>query len=219
MGYVGNQTTNSYSSMDKQVITGNGGASYTLTHAVANAQEIEVFVNNVRQEAGVAYTVAGTALSMTGNVASSDSFYVIYQGKALQTVVPPDGSVSTGKLANNAVTMDKLATSGTLPALDGSALTGLSAIGVGQSWSDVTSSRTSGTTYTNSTGKPIMVSVSTNMGTNQRLEATVGGVKIADMGGSTIYGDMGLNVFIVPDNTTYVVTATQGTIQIWAELR
>jgi len=103
MGYVGNQTTNSYSSMDKQTITGNGGASYTLTHAVANAQEIEVFVNNVRQEAGVAYTVAGTALSMTGNVASSDDFYVIYQGKALQTVVPPDGSVTQAKLASSVI--------------------------------------------------------------------------------------------------------------------
>jgi hypothetical protein len=101
MGYVGNQTSNSYSSMDKQTITGNGGASYTLTHAVANAQEIEVFVNNVRQEAGVAYTVAGTALSMTGNVASTDDFYVIYQGKALQTVVPPDGSVTSAKLDTN----------------------------------------------------------------------------------------------------------------------
>ena len=102
MGYVGNQTTNSYSSMDKQTITGNGGASYTLTHAVANAQEIEVFVNNVRQEAGVAYTAAGTALTMTGNVASTDDFYVIYQGKALQTTVPPDGSVSGAKLATGA---------------------------------------------------------------------------------------------------------------------
>ena len=110
MGYVGNQTSNSYSSMDKQTITGNGGASYTLTHAVANAQEIEVFVNNVRQEAGVAYTVNGTALSMTGNVASTDDFYVIYQGKALQTVTPPDGSVSTGKLASGAVTDAKIDT-------------------------------------------------------------------------------------------------------------
>ncbi len=103
MGYVGNQTSNSYSSMDKQTITGDGTPNYTLTHAVANAQEIEVFVNNVRQEAGVAYTVSGTALNMTGNVASTDDFYVIYQGKALQTVVPPDGSVTAAKLAPGAV--------------------------------------------------------------------------------------------------------------------
>lgn len=94
--------------MDKQTITGNGGASYTLTHAVANAQEIEVFVNNVRQEAGVAYTVSGTALTMTGNVASSDSFYVVYQGKALQSVVPPDDSVTTARINDGAVTTAKL---------------------------------------------------------------------------------------------------------------
>lgn len=103
MGYVGNQTTNSYTSMDKQTITGNGGTSYTLDHAVANVNEIEVFVNNVRQEPSVAYTVAGTALTMTGNVASSDDFYVVFQGKALQTVVPPDGSVTSAKLASGVV--------------------------------------------------------------------------------------------------------------------
>ena len=94
--------------MDKQTITGNGGASYTLTHSVANAQEIEVFVNNVRQEAGVAYTVSGTALTMTGNVASTDDFYVIYQGKALQTTVPPDDSVTTARINDGAVTTAKL---------------------------------------------------------------------------------------------------------------
>jgi hypothetical protein len=104
----------------------------------------------------------------------------------------------------------------TTAALAGAAL---GAVGVGQTWSNLTASRASGTTYTNSTGRPIMVTVCTNMGTNQRIETSVGGVKIVDMGGSTIYGDMGLNVFIVPNSTTYVVTATQGTIQIWAELR
>lgn len=99
MGYIGNQTSNSYTSLDKQTITGNGGASYTLDHAVANVNEIEVFVNNVRQEPAVAYTVSGTALTMTGNVASTDDFYVVFQGKAIQTTVPPDDSVTTAKLA------------------------------------------------------------------------------------------------------------------------
>ena len=89
MGYIGNQTSNSYTSMDKQTITGNGGTSYTLDHVVSNAQEIEVFVNNVRQEPGVAYTVVDNALTMTGNVESTDDFYVIFQGKAVGTVVHP----------------------------------------------------------------------------------------------------------------------------------
>ena len=109
MGYVGNQTTTAFTSMAKQDITGNGGTGYTLDHAVANAQEIEVFVNNVRQEPAVAYTVSGTTLTMTGNVAASDDFYVVFQGKALQTTVPPDDSVTTARINDDAVTSDKLA--------------------------------------------------------------------------------------------------------------
>ena len=108
MGYIGNSTSASYTSLDKQTITGDGGASYTLTHAVANEQEIEVFVNNVRQEPGIAYTVSDTALTMTGNVASTDDFYIVYQGKALQSVVPPDNSITNAKLASGAVTAAKV---------------------------------------------------------------------------------------------------------------
>lgn len=108
MAYIGNQTTTSFSSMAKQSITGNGGTGYTLDHAVANAQEIEVFVNNVRQEPGVAYTVSGTTLTMTGNVASSDDFYVVYQGLAVQTSVPGDNTVTTAMLQDNAATAAKV---------------------------------------------------------------------------------------------------------------
>lgn len=110
MGYVGNEPSVNFTSFAKQDITGDGGASYTLTHAVANANEIEVFVNNVRQEPTSAYTVSGTALTMTGNVASTDDFYVIYLGKALQTTVTPDGSVTTAKIVDDAVTSAKLDT-------------------------------------------------------------------------------------------------------------
>ena len=110
MGYIGNQTTNSYTSLDKQTITGNGGTSYTLDHSVANENEIEVFVNNVRQEPSVAYTVSGTALTMTGDVSADSDFYVVFQGKAIQTVTPPSSSVTTDMLVNDAVTNDKIDT-------------------------------------------------------------------------------------------------------------
>ena len=94
MPYIGNQSTNSYSSMVKQDLTGASGASVTLSHPVANANEVELYINNVRQEPTTSYTTSGTTLSFVNyTVAASDDIYVIFLGKALQTTVPPDGSV------------------------------------------------------------------------------------------------------------------------------
>lgn len=113
MGYIGNQTSNSYTSIAKQDLTGVTGSpvkrGFTLDHAVANANEIEVFVNNVRQEPTEAYTVSGTGLTMTGDVETTDDFYVVFQGKALQTTVPPDDSVTTARINDGAVTTAKIA--------------------------------------------------------------------------------------------------------------
>jgi hypothetical protein len=90
MPYLGSGPATAYASFERQNLTGNGGTSYTLDHSVGNEQEIEVFVNNVRQEPGSAYTVSGTALTMTGNVESTDDFYIVFQGKAVQTATHPD---------------------------------------------------------------------------------------------------------------------------------
>ena len=97
--YIGAEPAAGFATLDRQSLTGDGGTGYTLDHAVANENEIEVFVNNVRQEPGTAYTVSGTTLTMTGNVASTDDFYVVYQGKAMQTVNHPSDqplSATTG---------------------------------------------------------------------------------------------------------------------------
>jgi len=119
MGYVGNQSTNSYSSMVKQDLTGASGASVTLSHPVANANEVELYINNVRQEPTTSYTTNGTTLNFVGyTVAASDDIYVIFSGKALQTVVPPDGSVSTAKIADDAVNLTSKVT-GVLPVANG----------------------------------------------------------------------------------------------------
>ena len=50
MPYIGNPVSANFVSIPRQSITGNGGASYTLTNSVTNENELEVFVNNVRQE-------------------------------------------------------------------------------------------------------------------------------------------------------------------------
>ena len=95
MPYIGNPPAERFTSFAYQDLTGGSGTSFTLDNAVGNPQEIEVFVNNVRQEPGVAYTVSGTGLTMTGSVASTDDFYVVFQGKAIQTATHPSDRALT----------------------------------------------------------------------------------------------------------------------------
>ena len=90
MPYIGNIPAEAYSQMSYQDLTGGSGTSFTLDYPVGNENEIEVFVNNVRQEPTVAYTTAGTALTMTGTIAATDDFYVVFQGKAQQTIGIPE---------------------------------------------------------------------------------------------------------------------------------
>lgn len=95
MSYIGNPPAERFTSFDYQDLTGGSGTSFTLTHPVGNAQEILVMVNNVVQEPGVAYTVSGTALTMTGSIASTDDFYIVYRGKAIQTATHPSDRALT----------------------------------------------------------------------------------------------------------------------------
>ena len=241
MPYIGNQSTNSYSSMVKQDLTGASGASVTLSHPVANANEVELYINNVRQEPTTSYTTNGTTLNFVGyTVAASDDIYVIFSGKALQTIVPPDGSVSTAKIASSAVTNAKIATgisssklTGALPAIDGSALTGVSSIGVGQTWTDVTSSRAKDTEYQNTTGKPIMISVTltapfTSIGQISVSSSSGSGfVIIARADGGDYYSSTAQTThetnisLIIPNNIYYKLTGNNVSLAVvaWAELR
>jgi len=94
MPYLGNPPAAAYSTINYQDLTGGSGTSFTLDYSVANENEIEVFVNNVRQEPSVAYTTAGTALTMTGSILATDDFYVVFQGKAQQTITPGAGTIT-----------------------------------------------------------------------------------------------------------------------------
>ena len=182
MPFIGNTPDVNFTSFAKQTITGNGGTSYTLSHAVANENEVEIFVNNVRQEggSGKAYTVSGTALTMTGNVANTDSFYVIFLGKALQTTVPPDGSV----VLTSKVT-------GVLPVANG---------GTGQStmtaWSCYLNSQQTAQNFT--TARPLPFDTEEfDIGNNLSVNTTNGGVFTAPVNG--IYQ---FNVMAIFNSTT-----------------
>jgi len=93
---------------------------------------------------------------------------------------------------------------------------GALSIGVGQTWQDVTSSRSSGVTYTNSTGKPITAVVNIrDYGNNHRTSAYVDATIVIhtpslDSGG-------GAFTFIIPAGSTYKCAYTA--LQSWVELR
>ena len=92
MPFLGKQPTAGFASIVKDDLTGNGTTGpYTLSKQVANANDIAVFVGNVRQEPTDAYTVNGNQLTMTGTVASTDDFYILYQGKAVGTTTIEGG--------------------------------------------------------------------------------------------------------------------------------
>ena len=132
MPYLGSTPNASFSSRTKQDFTANGSTTaFTLSSAVASANDIEVFVGNVRQEPTEAYTVNGTTLTMSAAPANGINFYVVFKGLEENSVVPADGTISDAKIASGAVTDAKIASgisssklTGALPALDGSALTG-----------------------------------------------------------------------------------------------
>jgi len=98
MPFIGNQPALSYTSFAKQDFTTSATTSYTLDNPVANANELALFINFVRQEPTTAYSASGTSLTLTSATASSDDMYCVYLGKAVQTVNPPNASVGLSQL-------------------------------------------------------------------------------------------------------------------------
>lgn len=102
-------------------------------------------------------------------------------------------------------------------------LTGAASDSIGQSqtWTNVTASRATGTTYTNSTGKPIMVVVTpiasgAMIGTFNINGSAVGVVQHTPSGG----GGGSPFSYIIPNGSTYSVTNNQNfNINYWWELR
>ena len=93
---------------------------------------------------------------------------------------------------------------------------------LGQSWVDVKSERAALVTYTNTTGKPIMVSVAVQTASNVVHLASVDNVMVGFFYDAydSVKGT-GTLTFIVPDASVYKIFngGNQGAINVWAELR
>lgn len=99
-----------------------------------------------------------------------------------------------------------------------------SGLGYGQTWKDVKSSRALSTTYTNSTGKPILVSISPNGARDHYMgfDCFINNVKVAVSVGFGGESKPQL-CFIVPHSSTYKIeysaNVTKNGINMWTELR
>jgi len=105
MPYIGNQPSESFTSFATQEFSTSATTSYTLDHAVANENEIALFINNVRQQpgSGKAYTATGTALTLSAATASTDTMYCVFLGRALQTVTPATNSITAAMVGNDLI--------------------------------------------------------------------------------------------------------------------
>ena len=123
MSYLGNAPARSFISFERQVFTiVNSQTAYALSHSVTNENDIRLVVNNVVQEpgSGKAYTATGTALTLSAALTNgTDEMYCVFLGRATATSAPGAGSIGTaqladlnvtsGKIANDAVTLAKMA--------------------------------------------------------------------------------------------------------------
>ena len=89
MPFLGVSPTQEFTSVAKQSITGDGSASYTLNKGVSTENDLAVFVNDVRQEPGVAYTASANTITFTANLESTDSCYVLHIGRTFSSADSP----------------------------------------------------------------------------------------------------------------------------------
>ena len=100
-----------------------------------SANHLLVSLNGVIQSPGSSFTISGSQITFvpsSGTLSSSDSIdFIMALGNVMDIGTPSDGTVTTNKIANSAVTDAKIAgmaaskLTGAMPALDGSALTGI----------------------------------------------------------------------------------------------
>ena len=134
MAYIGNLPKTANFAID----TFNGDNStvnFTLRDAPATTSAILVFVGGIRQQTD-SYTLSERTLQFTeAPPTGTNNIQVLFLGIGTTTTVPADGTVSSVKLANQAVTGDKIA----LNTIGGNVITALAITGDKIALSQITS--------------------------------------------------------------------------------
>lgn len=249
--------------------------AFTLPVAPAFEAACDVYIAGVHQVVDIDYNVTGTSLVFTSAPPAGTGNIEVKIFSPISVGVPNNGSVTTAKLGDGAVTAQKAAPSlvpdllGFTPAdaatvayeadvtaalankADTSALTsGLATkadlagnsgqafavgtatssehavrrgqvLGLGQTWQVLTDSRAFGTTYTNTTGRPICVAFYASSSAEGAIAFIVDGAYLGPVAFGRPAGSAASAQLIVPPGATYQLSVVSGNLTLinWIELR
>jgi predicted DNA-binding protein len=225
MAYVGTpiDTTNQFQSLQGKRFSGDGSTTaFTLDIAPTSVFDIEVFVENVRQDPNSAYTLNGTTLTFAAAPASgTNSIYVIHQAKAVGTITAPvGGSIDMngvelildedGDTSITADTDDQIdfKTGGT----DRARIDSSGRIIKGHTGSITTGSRASAVQITGTSAADSSLSMMRFNSGGGAAELILGQSRNSSIGGNTIVqnGDnVGMVQFVADDGTDYVSSVAE----------
>jgi hypothetical protein len=181
--------------------------------AINNAGTVELAAVNL---AGGSVLDETTLINTTAAVAAGNSATAYYSTTARTGVAYR----VVGYVESTQATAGTWATApSTLQGYGGQALAAMSSLGYGQTWQTVT--RTSGTTYYNTTGKPITVSSSNSCYANTAYQTvTINGLLCQQNAMPAVAGYTSITLItaIIPVGASYVITIANGTPTI-CELR
>ena len=113
MAYIGKQPVVGNFQVCDAISVVNGQAAYTMQVGSANvepenANHMLVSLNGVLQKPGSSFTISGATITFASNLATGDVIdFIILLGNVLDIGAPSDGTVTTAKIADDAVTAAK----------------------------------------------------------------------------------------------------------------
>ena len=177
--------------------------------ALNNTGTIELAVVNISGGSVLDETTLITTTAISAAASSNTAYYSTTARTSLAFRV-------IGYIESTQATAGTWATApSTIQGQGGQALAAMSSLGYGQKWTDVSASRTSGTTYYNTTGKPISILLAVGSGGSTSASLTVNGVIAGYTQGTNMNPSTNA---IIPPGAAYVATLTGGT-NYWTELR
>ena len=129
MSYIGTQQGTAAPVLLDAITVVNNQAAYTMqkggvNYSPASTLVMQVSLNGIIQAPTSSYTINGSIITFASALVTGDVIdYILVREPTTGTIAPVDGSVTDSKIVS--VSSSKL--TGALPALDGSALTGVSA--------------------------------------------------------------------------------------------